>query len=397
MKLFKKQEIDSEETDSTALEPALCSLKPFEPNGLSLEEQGYTKVPGDAIAHANAALQYIPGQAAASMSGGLYKAVFDHGLGVLQRSAQHPGLYLGNVVSPETNNVIRDVAVWQEVSAAPQLALSIFTAVSIVTGQYFMAQTNKKLGAIADGILSIKQFLEAEDFNELKTTQEFFRHVQSNIMSILENDTMRQTAANTVTSRKLRCQTIANKYRDIISGLRLNGKKKEQVLSAIDELSKYLSVYHAATELYCISLYLETVLSQTTAPEYIHNLKNEIQNARACYGEDLRIWNTTFIEHIESAVAFRIDRLLLNQPDTHFWDRPINAAKEAVLVRRDKQPKDAKKQLYEAIHSHSDVTVFESVSAGLEMIDRVYNKPVEAVIVGHELFIKPVTNMEESA
>lgn len=397
MKLFKKQENGSTETDSTALGPVLCSLQAYEPNGLSLEEQGYIKVPGDAISHATAALQYMPGQAVASMSTGLYKAVFDHGLGVLQKSAQHPGLYLGNVVSPETNNAIRDVAVWQEVSAAPQLALGIFTAVSFVTGQYFMAQTNKKLAAISDSISAVKQLLEADDFNELKTSQQFFQSVQDNILSIMENDTQRQTTANTLVTRKLNCQKIANKYRDIISGMHLCGKRKEQISTSIHELSRLLSVYHAATQLYCIAIYLETVLTQNTAPDYIHNLEKEIRDTRSSYGEGLREWNTRYTEYIESAKAFRFDRFLLNQPENHFWNRPFNAAKEAVLAHRENQPKDAKGRIYEAIRAFNDVTVFDSVQSGLEMIDRVYNRPVEAVIVGNELYIKPTSDLGESA
>ena len=105
----------------------------------------------------------------------------------MQKSAQYPGLFVGNVVSPDKNNAIKAVAAWQQVSAAPQIALGIFTAVSVVTGQYFMAQTNKKLESLAEGIETLQQFVEEADYNILRSYQNYFNYVQKNLRSITEN------------------------------------------------------------------------------------------------------------------------------------------------------------------------------------------------------------------
>ena len=84
-------------------------------------------------------------------------------------------------------NAIKAVAAWQQVSAAPQIALGIFTAVSVVTGQYFMAQTNKKLESFADGIETLQQFVEESDYNTLHACQNYFAYVQKNQRSIMED------------------------------------------------------------------------------------------------------------------------------------------------------------------------------------------------------------------
>ena len=139
MSLFKKQSLIPAEETAIDKATVFCALQPLDTNSnVSLEEQGYIKIPNGALEQVGAIAQYIPAEAASLANAGLYKAVFDEGLGVLQKSAQHPGFYLGNVVSPDTNNDIRAVAAWQEVSASPQIALGIFTAVSFVTGQYFL-------------------------------------------------------------------------------------------------------------------------------------------------------------------------------------------------------------------------------------------------------------------
>ena len=89
-----------------------------------------------------------------------YKVVFDKGLGELQRAANMPGWYRGNVVKAGTNNVITGGALLQKMSNMPQIVSSVFSAMSIVTGQYYMHQVNAQLKAIDEKLQDIYSFLE---------------------------------------------------------------------------------------------------------------------------------------------------------------------------------------------------------------------------------------------
>ena len=90
---------------------AFCRVAALDLNGMTLEESGFTKIPDTLLPQLGALAQYLPGEAVGLSNIGTYKAVFDKGLGVLQKSAKHPGLFVGNVVSPGTNNDIKGVAV----------------------------------------------------------------------------------------------------------------------------------------------------------------------------------------------------------------------------------------------------------------------------------------------
>ena len=390
MSLFKKQSLIPAEETAIDKATVFCALQPLDTNSnVSLEEQGYIKIPNGALEQVGAIAQYIPAEAASLANAGLYKAVFDEGLGVLQKSAQHPGFYLGNVVSPDTNNDIRAVAAWQEVSASPQIALGIFTAVSFVTGQYFMAKTNKRLSAMSESISEIQQYLTTKDFNTLVECREYFLAIQDNLSSIMGNDFQRQSRLTMVEEKKGRCLTIANTYRDKVNQLSIKQGSKKQVKESIDNFSHYLMIYRTAMQLYGIGIYLETVLAQNTDASYLHNMSDDIGQKSAAFKENLQSWEAKYSECIEGAKAFRMDRFLLNQPSAHFWDVPISKAKDAVLVKRGNHSEEAKNHLKAVIDVSEDEHVIEAVQGGLGMLDRIYNHSVSAVISGTDLYIKP--------
>ena len=122
-------------------------LSVFEAN-----KEGYIKIDKSIVGKVDAVMQQLPQIVLnKAYSGDVYRVVYDKGVGVLQKSAQHPGMLLGNVVSPDANNKIRDVALLSELSVGPQLISGVFSAMSMITGQYYMTQINNNLGQIEQG------------------------------------------------------------------------------------------------------------------------------------------------------------------------------------------------------------------------------------------------------
>ena len=378
---FRKKDMsDTSEQDALTevdASNAFCTIAPLDLNGMSLEESGFTKIPDTLLPQLRALAQYLPGEAVALSNIGTYKAVFDKGLGVLQKSAKHPGLFVGNVVSPGTNNDIKGVAVWQEVSASPQIALSIFTAASMVTGQYFMAQMNSKLSQINQGINSLRDYMEAEDFSALKATDEFLQGVYSNLSSISQNDVQRQSSLTNVTGRKLICNEIANKYEQIIEEMDLPSRKKEDIDSSIFHFSKCLSVYHYALHLYAGTVYLEMILSQNTDAEYLNNIIKDIQNHSGMYDYYLFSWENKFNRYIDEAKALRHERRKEKwHPQTFSLKEGTPARYRAVLSR--------------CIYDHKNLDSVTALQQEIEKVKYLYNKPVEAVISNGEMYFRCV-------
>lgn len=390
LEVFRKRDMTLDTQEAVVpVEEVFCAIQPVDLSVGELEQQGYFRIPDGLAAHADALVQYAPGAAVAMMEGGLYKAVFDSGIGVLQKSAQYPGLYLGNVVSPDKNNAIKAVAAWQQVSAAPQIALGIFTAVSVVTGQYFMAQTNQKLESLADGIETLQQFVEEDDYNTLRACQNYFTYVQKNLRSIMENDIQRQSTATIIAGKKVECDTLAGKYKSLIDKIHLKQRKKEDIQKTLDTFSKYVSVYRAAIFMYSYATYLETLLVENTDSEYLQNVAEEIKTRQSAFGASIDSWEQRFGGFIEKARAFKLDRFLEDQETDHFWDKPVNRVKEAVLLKREDYPLEKAREFFASIiDSQDDLSPIESVHQSIDMLDRVYNRPVEAIMAGKDIFIK---------
>lgn len=380
MSLFSirnKSSVDVSEQNSLELDTkdAFCKIVPLDLNGLSLEEHGFTRVPDTLVSQIGSLSQYIPGEAVALSNLGSYKAIFDKGLGVLQQSKKIPGAVTGNVVSSGTNNDIKAVAAWQKVSASPQIALSIFTAASIVTGQYFMAQMNNKLGQINQGICGLREFLETEDFSTLKATDDYLQGVYSNLRSISENDVQRQSTLTNVTGRKLSCNEIANKYAQNIEKMDLPSRTKEDIDTTFSRFSKYLSVYHYALQLYSGAVYLEMILSQNTDADYLNSIVKDLQDHSGMYDYYLFFWERRLNTYIDDAKALKREhRREKRNPQIFMLKEGTPARYRAVLAR--------------TIFDHKNIDCVLALQQEVERVNYLYNKPVEAVISNREFYVR---------
>ena len=79
-----------------------------------------------------------------------------------------------------------------------------------------------------------------------------------------------------------------------------------------------------------------------------------------------------------------------NTAADHFWDKPVNRVKEAVLVKREDYPLEAAREYFSSIiDAHNNDTPCESVIKSLHFIDCDNNYPVEDVLVENDIYIRP--------
>ena len=131
-----------------------CSLE-------EIQKRGYHRFERNTAAQFDSIFQYIPQIVMGQVNQGNVGKAFNAAVKGTFRCQLAPGTHLassksllgafrGTGLSNQTNQVAAQ-ANWipnnatLNVSAAPMVALGIFNAMSIVTGQYFMAQINRKM------------------------------------------------------------------------------------------------------------------------------------------------------------------------------------------------------------------------------------------------------------
>ena len=128
-----------------------------------MTESGYKEIPDSHLGQIGMMFQQLPGLASHAISyHGTYRVYFDKSLGVLQQAKQGDGFLRANVVQAGTNNKITGQALLKSASMGPLVANAVFSALSMVTGQYFLSEINSKLSSIDKKVDGIRQFLEME-------------------------------------------------------------------------------------------------------------------------------------------------------------------------------------------------------------------------------------------
>ena len=223
-------------------------LSVFEAN-----KEEYIKIDKSIVAKVDAVMQQLPQIVLnKAYSGDVYRVIYDKGVGVLQKSAQHPGMLLGNVVSPDANNKIREVALLSELSMGPQVFSGVFSAMSMITGQYYMTQINNNLSQIEEGVAAIQKFLEDDKKSQLESEEEFLKQVQQMLPFIFGNESQKQSTITSIQKIKIDSLASINFYKKQINDLKdidVKKDKAEEVISNIQRISFLISEYWYS--LYC--------------------------------------------------------------------------------------------------------------------------------------------------
>lgn len=278
------------------------------------EKGSYVKIDDAIVAKVDAALQSVPQIMLNKLySGDVYHVIYDKGLGVLQKSAQHPGEYLGNVVSADANNKIKGVARLRKLDIGAQIAGNVFTAMSLVTRQYFMSQINNRLHKIEGCVMEIRKFLEDDKRSKLQSEEEFLKMTQQTMPFIVENEAQKQATLTSI--QKIRMDALADIifYRkQINSPERISAKKdkSDEVIKNVNDICSLMSEYWYSLYLYCFAVYLEPIVARNYDSDYLNLLIEELLERCRCYKKDFVLWKQKLEDYVESAVAFQDNKLL---------------------------------------------------------------------------------------
>lgn len=379
-----------------------------------MAESGYKEIPDSHLGRIGMMFQQLPGLASHAISyHGTYRVYFDKSLGVLQPAKQGDGFLRANVVQAGTNNKITGQALLKSASMGPLVANAVFSALSMVTGQYFLSEINSKLSSIDKKVDGIRQFLEMEKISGLWANEEYLQQVVRDFKSIQENEYLKQ--ATIIQLQQIRKDSLANTNfystsfqlkKEELQQLKKNGKKKEIVI-AVSELGNLFLCYKYVLHTYCLAYYLETVLSGNMDEHYLSAVQDDIKSPINEYKKGVKTLETEFnaffaeakaykpnevVELITKAVAGGVSKAFFG---SYFLGYSIaHTVNEKTDASKAKAKEEVISQAKSLVQQCKDYKPFDQISKSISQYDQIVNKSqIELVCSDDKTYIK-VTDAE---
>ena len=153
--------------------------------------------------------------------------------------------------------------------------LSAFSAMSVVTGQYFLAQINSKLQMINLKVDKILEFLYGEKKAELMAEVSFARYAYENYTSIMEHEQQRTaTLTNLQESCKVAMKDIEFYMADMDSCVNTEAKNYADLEGISQKAMQLRDSLELSIQLYVMSSMLEISYAQNHDEAYLENVES---------------------------------------------------------------------------------------------------------------------------
>ena len=388
----------------------------------SEKNDGYKKISDDNFAKINASFQNVPLFLKSINDGnynsGIYKVVYDKGLGVLQRSAKDPSLFRANIVAPGTNNDITGQALLQELHPSEIMTLSnivtaSFTVASIATNQYFLARIDNKLESVEKKVNEIIQLLEIEKESQLWADGEFLKEVSDNVQYILNNEAYRQaTLINVQSIRKTALANIklfSKHLENLKYDLEPDNNFNDNFKVTEEKLNKYkgyLPKYWYSVYLYELAYSLEVYLSNITDSFFLKKAISKMENIITIYQEGYEVISNLVNQYTDEVKTLKANgrsakytkivgefftSTISNPLSREVTDSLLDAGVDR-LEKREKNKKNAMKHeimddLESVITPFSDLEPLKLQIEAINNIDTIYNNRIELIVTSNEAYI----------
>lgn len=234
--------------------------------------KGYTqlKMSRDQKKHMSVLVQNIPSLVAAGTLAETYVAVFPDGLHHTLMSLGQGGFSSTYI---EGGKIAGTASLY---STATQAAiLGAFTAMSIVSGQYFLSQINSELKVMKLNIDKILEFLYGEKKAELMSEVSFVKYAYQNYSSIMGCEPQRiATISSLQNARKVAMKDIEFYVSDLDSIV--NGKDGSDVGTLTEKAMQIKESLELSMQLYGMSSVLEIYYAQNHEADYIKYIDSEM-------------------------------------------------------------------------------------------------------------------------
>lgn len=319
------------------------------------------------------------------------------------------GAFRGTGLSNSTNQVAGQAEWFKNnatlsVSNAPQIALGVFNALSIVTGQYFMSQINGKMTALKEGVDRIENFLDAAQRSKLKASCAELEDIVSRSEFIFGDlEQLRTTVDQLHAIQRTAQESIyfCQEQLKIEFSTASKEDKDDAITRKLNVIGKYMAQYHTSVQLYSVATMLEVQLREVDDPAEIHAYQKQIKSR-------INGYKTDYAECSAKITQYLNENHVLN--DRSFWQNVAAVASAGAGVvlggiagllpgarlakKVDELFVDQRKQLKterigmveELIRPLSDETRLNAPLQVLETLEKVKSQPVEILRIGDEYY-----------
>lgn len=217
--------------------------------------------------HVSAMMQQIPSISAAGTISQAYSVSFPQGMPHTLTALSQGGF------SSSIQENGRFIATASLYPMGLQAALlTTFTAMSVVSGQYFLAEINSQLKAINQKLDDILGFLLNQVKAELLSELSFTKYAFENYRSLMEHEQQRIATIGSIQNAK----KVAMKDIELCLEQLEDKEKKEKKSVTHKQMQESLDL---AMQLYVMSSFLEVYYSQNCDLDYLQHLETDMTSA----------------------------------------------------------------------------------------------------------------------
>ena len=156
------------------------------------------------------------------------------------------------------------------------VAMGVFTAMSMVTGQYFLSQINSQLSRMDTKLDEVLEFLKGEKNSELLSEIAFVKYAYKNFNSIMKFENQKiATISNVQAAKKIAIKDMEF-YMNSLESLKKNAHKSfEEICESCEKAFGIAKDIETSRNLYIFSTLLDIYFSQNYEPAFIQFLRDE--------------------------------------------------------------------------------------------------------------------------
>lgn len=422
LELIQKSEqsnIQEQLKDSFGIEFFVNELLPVE-----LETLGYRKMSLEELHYVEPLFKMAPQLIVDKINGDALEQAFKAATENSYKCLLDPSMHLANIKGSSNvflgsgldniTNKVSGQARWLEndavlsISNVPNIALNAFNALSVITGQYFMAQVNAKLSVLKNGIDDIKQYIDAVKQSELEAALQELNEIISHLQFIKKDpERTRGTIIQIEDVRKVARRNI-NLYSNQIQKVIKRASKTDSenlITKNTDDLRQYMIQYRYAVYVYNLAQILKIYLNDITDVEELSMFRNEISMTVNSYKDQyakMVKWVNRYLEETNSLNKMNINQMLITAGSGVFvgiLSRSFIAggqtASQVNSLLEDNRKK--KKEAYIARNDEyqsqvNDMELIDSSISVMEKYIQLAGRKAEIVSTEGEYFIKYIND-----
>lgn len=230
----------------------------------------------------------------------LYRVEFPSGIDGTMMKLKQGGL--STVLKGEEGKITGTASLIQVGEAGAKAALAVFSIMSLVTGQFFLAEINKKLGKISRSIDKILEFLYGDKKAELLAEISFTKYAYQNFLSISSYDQQKQATLIELQHAKL---TALRGIEFYLGDMEVSRNKQIDMnpYETQKDVFRAKDCLDLSLQLYIISSVLEIYYSGNHDKDYLDYVKNDIKDIERRSSNQVLECFSTFRERIRKAIV----------------------------------------------------------------------------------------------